>query len=165
MKWQTNKELGPYLNHWGCFIDSILQKVEKKSGYQFKWTNEQIVEIYKHGISAGFIQEEIANPDGTPKDGCDVLDVVGVFNLGADFAGIADRAKSYHYAEHDYQPQDNETEILELKRDGYAGSHYVDGNDKANQTPWQNEIEFDPIEGGSNCARVGWIASKRIFVF
>lgn len=165
MKFQSNPELGPFLNHWGCNVCSILQKVEKKLGYTFKWTNEQIVEVYKLGIVAGFIQDEVYNKDGSPKDGCDVLDYVGFFNLAAKYANSAWRAKNMRHAEYNYQPLENEEEILELKRDGYAGSHFVTGNNKANQSPWQKEIEYDGIEGGSQCQKLGWIASKRILVF
>lgn len=165
MKWQGNEPLGPYLNHWGCHIISILGKVEFRAKGAFKWTNEQIVEVYKNAVHLGYIQEEVVDKKGNPVDGCDVLHGRELFNLAAEYAGIPDRAKYYRHEEWNYQPNADEDEILELKRHGYAGSHFVDGNNKANQNPWALEIQFDPIEGGSRCAKEGWIASKRILGF
>jgi len=56
----------------------------------------------------------------------------------------------------DYEPKPCEEEILELKRKDMDGSHFVSGNGKGG-------IEFDPIEGGSVTARLGWVESKRIY--
>lgn len=164
MKWQTNGPLGPYINHWGCHFCSILQKVEKMSKGAFKWTNEQIVEIQKNAIHLEFLTPDIEK-DGKPFDGCTVLYGDKIFNIAAEYAGIEVRAKGYRHEEWNYQPNANEEEILELKRDGYAGSHFVSGNNVANQKPWTKEIEYDGIEGGSRCAQEGWIASKRIMSF
>jgi hypothetical protein len=165
MKWQNQPQFSLYIQHWYCNVFSHLEKVEKRSGWKYSWTNDGINDISQKAIDAGFVQKNIANLDGTPKDGGDVLNYVGLFNLAAEYAGISDRAVSMHFSEHDYQPLPNEEEILELKRDGYAGSHFTAGNNVANQTPWNKEIEFDSIMGGSQCAKLGWIASKRILVF
>lgn len=165
MKYQTNKELGPFLNHWGCNFCSILQKVERKSGYKFKWTNEQIVEVYKNAMHLGIVSPEVVDKDGKPFDGCIVMDGKLLFNLAAEYAGIDARAKAFRHEEWNYQPHENEEEVLELKRNGYGGSHFVSGNNVANQHPWTHEIEYDGIEGGSRCAQEGWVASKRILGF
>ena len=165
MKYQTNPELGPYINLWGCDICSILSKVEKKSGYTWSWTNDQIVEVYKKGILAKFIQEEVANPDGSPLDGCDVEDYAGFYNLAAEYAGIKSVCVEMRFEDHLYEPLANEEEILELKRANHAGSHFVAGNGNTSPTNLETELEFDPIEGGSITAAQGWIASKRILVF
>lgn len=169
MKYQTNKALGPFLNKWGCHIACILQKVEKACGGSKKFTNEDVVTIYKRGIAEGHIQKEEFNPDGTAKIGCLVLDKDGsgasdgefLFNFGAELLGVSVRAKSYRREKADYVPKQGEEEILELKRHGYNGSHFVSGTNIVGSN-WKKEIEFDPIEGGSNCARDGWIESKRI---
>lgn len=169
MKYQTNPQLGPFLNHWGCHIHSILEKVEKVSGWNVKFTNENVLTVYYLGMSKGFIQREVFDKNGIPSDGCIILatgkDTHGdeVFNIGAEILGIHYRATEYRYESADYVPKKDEEEILELKRRGYYGSHFVSGTNIVGCN-WKKEIEFDPIEGGSNCARDGWIESKRILV-
>lgn len=169
MKYQTNPSLGPFLNHWGCHVASILEKVEKASGWTKKFTNDDVVKIYRAGMECGHIQKEVFNADGSPRDGCLILDKDKsgasdgefIFNLGAELLGVPFRAKSYRKESADYVPGKGEEEVLELKRSGYNGSHFVAGTNVVGSN-WKKEIEFDPIEGGSFCAREGWIESKRI---
>ena len=161
MKWQTNEELGPFINHWGCFFCSILEKVEKATGYTLHFSNEMIVGIYVYGMRQGWItKEEYKN--NIPANGCFVLDAPALYNYAAQQLGVKTTCTKYSGRVSDkYAPKAGEEEILCLARKGYDGFHFVDGTNKA-ATPWQGEIEFDPIEGGSNCARAGWIDSKRI---
>ena len=164
MKYQTNPELGPFINAWGCHICCILEKVEKVSGYAYSFTNEAILEVYRQGMADGFIQKEIKDDAGNPVDGCDVLDGVGFFNLAAQYAGIPHRLKSYMHVGVDFCKLEVEEEILKCAYPGHAGFHFMSGNGiKSN--PWQGEIEFDPIEGGSHTAKFGDIIEKRILVF
>jgi hypothetical protein len=163
LKYQTNPQLGPFLNHWGCHICSILCKVEIRGGVKF--TNAEVYAIYQEAIHAGIVQAEIKNELGQPLDGCTVYDGARLFNLAAGFKGVPDRAASYRHENADYVIKSNEEEILELKRSGYLGSHFVSGTGISNPDHWQGEIEFDPIEGGSQCGRIGYIASKRILKF
>ena len=131
-----------------------------------KFTNDDVVAVYRRAMDLGYVQKEVASPSGAPADGCTVLDGLGLFNLAASYSGAKIRAKSYRHESADYEIIPTaEEEILELKRAGYTGSHFVCGNGIAKSGRWQNEIEFDPIEGGSQCARSGWIASKRIIEF
>ena len=165
MKFQDDPQLGPYINAWGCDFCSLLALVEVKSNGTFTWDYPGILEVYKQGMDHGYVQKEVQNPDGSPADGCTILDFTSFFALASQYAKVLVVCGGEFYAEHDYQPTGNDAEILELKRDGHAGSHFTLGNGKANQTPWQNEIAFDPIRGGSQTAKLGWIASKRILQF
>ena len=161
MKFQTNPELGPFINHWGCFFCSILEKVEKSTGWQKHFSNENVVGIYVESMNRGWITKE--EWDGsTPKDGCFVLDAPAVYNYAAEFLGSKFRCTKYSgRVSEKYMPKNGEEEILCLARKGYDGFHFVAGTGKE-CIPWNGEIEFDPIEGGSKCARLGWIDSKRI---
>src|SRR5574344_1219874 len=161
MKYQTNPELGPFINHWGCFLCSILEKVEKSTGWEKHFSNENIVGIYQHGINAGWITKEVWD-GATPKDGCFVLDAPSVYNYAAEFLGVRARCSGYKKVDKTYIPARNEEEILCLGRAGYNGSHFVAGTGVAHVPEWQGEIEFDPIEDGSQCAKLGFIKSKRI---
>jgi len=172
MKWQTNDPLGPFINNWGCFFHSDLEKVEKTLNWQHRFTNEQILEIYHYGMSHTFryadgttkpwISPEVYSGGGIPLDGCFIWNAPGIFNIGAEMLGSKARCAKYSGCiSAKYLPKRNEEELLCLERHGYDGSHFVAGTNKPG-IPWQNEIEFDPIEGGSNCARLGWIDSKRI---
>jgi hypothetical protein len=162
MIYQTDERLGPYLNHWGCHICSILHKVEKRNKVTFDWT--QVLAVYKDGMSRGYIQQEVQDVHGNPDDGCSVLDGKALYNLAAQYKGISELAGAYSHQESSYVPAPNDEEILELKREGYNGSHFVAGNGHTGDT-MQSEIEFDPIEGGSHCARDGFINTKRIITF
>jgi hypothetical protein len=165
MKYQTNTPLGPFINHWGCHITSILEKVEKAGGVKF--TNDDVLTVYYTGMAKGFIQREVFDSNGIPKDGCFILatgnDTHGdeIFNIGAGLLGVPFRATGYRKELANYTPNPGEEELLCLKRKGYDGLHFVAGNNKSG-VRLVDEIEFDPVEGGSNCARTGWIDSKRI---
>ena len=165
MRFQTNPALGPFLNAWGCHVTTILEKVEKKSGYAWSWSDADTVIVYQAGIANGAIQREVKDGAGNPVDGCDVLDGVKFFNLAAEMAGIPDRLKEYAHLPKDYVCQPGEEEILECARDGHPGFHFMSGNGVPDPVTWQNEIEFDPWEGGSMTARVGYIVEKRILRF
>jgi hypothetical protein len=161
MKWQTNPELGPFINHWGCFFCSTLEKVEKATGYTLHFSNENIVGIYVEGMRQGWItKEEFKN--NMPVNGCFVIDAPAIFNYAARIIGVNVRCTKYSgRVSAKYLPKAGEEEILCLARKGYDGFHFVAGTGKE-CIPWQGEIEFDPIEGGSKCAQLGWIDSKRI---
>ena len=163
MKYQTNPELGEFLNHWGCHVVSIIGLAEKLSQYFISLSNEQVYQVYHDGMWQGAIQKEEWN-EGIPFDGCDVLDGKAFFNIVTSTFEIPVICTEYRKESKDYVCQNDEMEILELGRDGYNGSHFVIGNGRLSD-PWQDEIEFDPIEGGSNCARLGYIKSKRILKY
>jgi len=161
MKFQTNEELGPFINHWGCFFCSILEKVEKTTGWTKHFSNENVVGIYNEGMKLGYITPE--KWEGrNPVDGCFVLNAPAIFNMAAEMLDTPFRCSGYSGRVSDkYIPKSGEEEILCLTRNGYNGFHFVAGNNRT-CIPWNNEIEFDPIEGGSKCAQVGYIDSKRI---
>jgi hypothetical protein len=162
LKYQTNPELGPFLNKWGCFHNSILCKLEKHAkGYRF--TNDDVRRVYVTAMRHGVVQEEAFDGKGKPIDGCDILDHMELYNLAAVMFGIRSRCVEYRVEKPDYHTKPNEEEILELKRNGLKGSHFVCGNGSFG-VPVKARVEFDPIEGGSNCARDGWIESIRIMV-
>jgi len=161
MKFQTNPELGLFINHWGCFFCSILEKVEKSTGWQKHFSNANVVGIYTVCMNMGWITKE--EWDGsTPKDGCFVLDALAVYNYAAEQFGSVWRCTKYRKMDKLYLPYAGEEELLELGRNGYNGSHFVAGTGVIHSPDWRDEIEFDPIEGGSQCAKVGFIKSKRI---
>lgn len=161
MKFQTNPELGPFINHWGCFFMSDLEKVEKSTGWTKRFSNENVVGIYVYSMNAGWItKEEWKN--GKPFNGCFVLDAPAIYNYAAEQLGSKWRCTGYRKADKLYIPCAGEEELLELGRDGYNGSHFVAGTGVAHAPRWQGEIEFDPIENGSQCAKLGFIKSKRI---
>lgn len=160
MKYQTNESLGPFINHWGCHICSILEKVEKLSvgiGKPFKFSNSDVGAVYITAMRHGAVQQEITK-DGKPFDGCSVLDGAGLFNIACQMFDLPIEATGYRKETNDYVCKDNEEEVLELKRAGYNGSHFVAGNKYGG-------IEFDPIEGGSVCAARGWVESKRVLTW
>lgn len=160
---QTDKELGPYINKWGCFLISILRLVEKNgTGYTFR--AHDILKIYKNAMRHELVGREVADKDGNPKGGCYILKQRGLYNMAAEMYGFNTRCLSYRKEDADYIPDitKSEEEILELKRDGMSGSHFVTGNGKKSKTVI-GRIEFDPISGGSVTARRGWIDSVRVF--
>ena len=160
MKYQTNESLGPFINHWGCNFCSILEKVEVTSvryGKPFKFSNSDVGGVYLTAMRHGIVQNEVRSEDGEPLDGCLVYNGKSLFNLCATMFDLPVECVEMRTEGKDYKPKLGEEEILELKRDGMKGSHFVSGNGKGG-------IEFDPIEGGSKCAQVGWIESKRIYV-
>ena len=160
MKWQTNKELGVFINKWGCNFISILEKVEKAGKWKLHFSNELVHDIYKECILKRYISAEVWQGK-EPVDGCTILYYQGVYNLAAEKLGVKSKCINVRKEPASYNPKRHEEEILELGRNGYNGSHFVSGTgEKGN--PWQTEIEFDPIEGGSTCARLGFIKSKRI---
>jgi hypothetical protein len=157
MKYQTNEELGVFINKWGCHICSVLCKAEvtsRRFGKYFKFSNSDVGAVYLAGMEKGFIQAE-EYKDGKPFDGCSVLDGARLFNLAASMFDLPVVATRYRWENKDYTPKEGEEELLELKRTGMQGSHFVCGNGSGG-------IEFDPIEGGSQAARLGWVESKRI---
>lgn len=165
MKYQTNPELGPFVNNWGCNIHSVLEKVEKTSarfGRPFKFSNNDVSAVYVSAMRHGIIGPEVKSEDGAPVDGCVVNNGKALFNLCAVMYSLPVRCDDMRTESASYTPISGEEEILELKRAGYSGSHFVAGNGVPSKS-LANEIEFDPIEGGSQCAKKGWIASKRIY--
>jgi hypothetical protein len=162
MKYQTNESLGPFINQWGCFLMCILEKVEIFSP-GFKFSNSDVCAIYTEGMRRGYIQAEVFDEYKRPKDGCDILNQCGVFNLAAIMFNLRVRCIDYRIEKSTYIPVGNETEILELKRIGHKCSHFVSGNGNSGVN-LKAELEFDPIEGGSITARDGWIETKRIFL-
>ena len=165
MKYQTNPPLGKFVNKWGCLFCSVLQKVEKSSlrhGKFFKFSNEDVLSVYERAKQIGIVQKEVFSEDGSPLDGCSVYNGKALFNLCAAMFNLPVFCESYRQAEAEYAPSEDEEEILELRRDGKDGSHFVSGTGIAGALP--RIIEFDPIEGGSNSARTGWVESKRILV-
>ena len=161
--YQTNRALGAYINKWGCFLMAIIQKVEK-NGNGLTFNERDILGIYENAKRHGFVSQEKANKDGTAKDGCYVLEPQMLYNMVSEMFGFRTRCLSYKKEDSDYTPDTTigEEEILELKRDGMSGSHFVSGNGKKSKTVI-GRIEFDPIESGSITARLGWIDSIRIF--
>lgn len=141
-----------------------MEKVEVTSarfGRQFKFSNSDVGGVYITAIRHGIVQKEVRTEDGEPKDGCTVYNGKALFNMCADMFDLPCECIDMRTEGKDYQPKPGEEEILELKRKDMEGSHFVAGNGKPGALA--DEIEFDPIEGGSKCARVGWIASKRIY--
>lgn len=164
MKYQTNESHGLFINHWGCNLCSIMQKVEKTSavyGKPFKFSNSDVGGVYLTAMRHGIVQNEVRSEDGEPLDGCTVYNGKALFNLCAEMFSLPVECINMRTESAKYKPKPGEEEILELKRKDMNGSHFVSGNGK--QGLLANEIEFDPIEGGSRCARNGWIASKRIY--
>lgn len=163
MKYQTNPELGPFINHWGCLFCSILEKAEKSIDWERKFSNADVVEVYKKCISLGFISKEVTNDNGVPIGGCWVINAPEVFNTAVEKLGGVMKCTGYRKVESSYVPKLHEEEILCLARKGYGGNHFVSGNGKVFSS-LKDEIEFDPWEGGSRCAREGYIDSKRILI-
>jgi len=94
MKYQTNEELGPFINHWGCFFCSILEKVEKTTGWTKHFSNENVVGIYNEGMKLGYITPE--KWEGrNPVDGCFVLDAPAIFNMAAEMLDTPFRCSGY----------------------------------------------------------------------
>ena len=142
-----------------------MQKVEKASrvaGKPFKFSNSDVGGVYLSAMRHGLVQKEVRSEDGEPLDGCTVYNGKALFNLCADMFYLPVECVEMREEAKDYRPKPGEEEILELKRTGMTGSHFVSGNGKSG--PLAKEIEFDPIEGGSVTARLGWIESKRIYV-
>ena len=164
MKYQTNPELGPYINAFGCYLCSILEKVEKKSGYTVSFSNEDVLKIYNDSMAQGFISQESKDADGN-LNGCVINDPDLVFNLAATMKGVNVRCLEVSHVDAKVLPNNNEEEILFCKRAGHDGGHFMAGTGKANPSHWQDEIEFDSWEGGSKTAELGWIDSKRILSF
>lgn len=165
MIYQTNPKLGLYLNRWGCYFCSILQKVEKHSGV--KLTEYQALTIYTKAMAAGAVSLEVHDDPSTKADetdGVTILQPAVVFNIAAAEVGSKCRCRGARKEPAEVLPGPGETEILELRRHDKPGQHFVSGTGAKPKPgrPWQDEIEFDPIEGGSNSAKVGYIASKRI---
>jgi len=165
MIFQTNKKLGPYLNKWGCFFCSILQKVEKVSGVSF--SENDTLTIYTKAMASGAISAEIKDDPDTPQDemdGVTILQPAVVFNIAAAYAKVKSRCVGCAWSDPSVVPFLHQEEIIELKRHDKKGSHFVSGTGRSPTPgrPWQDEIEFDPIEGGSVAAKLGYIASKRI---
>lgn len=166
MKFQTNSALGEYINRWGCHICSILEKVEILSariGKPLKFANSDVCAIYQEAMRRGAVQQEV-DVAGKPFDGCSILDGAELFNLACELFSVPLKAVGYRKEGASYVTTPDEEEILELNRGGYNGSHFVSGNGKTG-VMLKDEIEFDPIEGGSKCAAVGWIKSKRILTW
>ncbi len=159
MKFQTNPELGLFINHWGCFYCSILEKVEKSTKWTRHFSNDDVVKVYKDCIASGMISPEQWK-NNKPSDGCFVYNAPGVYNYAAKFLESKARCTGYKKVNKNYKPLSGEEEILCLNRKGYNGSHFVAGTNVAGIL--KEEIEFDPIEYGSNCAKRGFIQSKRI---
>lgn len=156
MKYQTDKELGPFINKWGCFFISILYHVEKQTGKEFSC--DEILAIYREAIVRGYVQKELADAQGRPLDGCDVYDPKSVFLLAGGYC------KGFYKAPRDFVPASNEVEILCLARADHKGFHFVAGNKNTKTGKLADEIAFDPIKGGSLTAKLGWIDSKRVLI-
>lgn len=158
---QTDRALGAYINKWGCFLISILRLVEKNSnGYTF--SAHDILKIYENAMRHELVSREVADKDGNPKGGCYILKQRGLYNMAAEMYGLKTRCLNYYKMGAGYKKESSEDEILELKRSGMKGSHFVTGNGSFG-VPVINRIDFDPIEGGSITAQRGWIESIRIF--
>lgn len=165
MLYQTNPKFGLYLNRWGCYFFSLLQKVTCHGGVEI--SEAQALTIYTKSMTAGAISLEIHDDPTTKQDetdGVTILQPAVVFNIAASEVGAQCRCRGVRKEPADVLPGPGEDEILELRKHDRPGQHFVAGtgvNPKPGR-PWQDEIEFDPIEGGSNSAKIGYIASKRI---
>ena len=136
-----------------------MEKVEVTSaryGRPFKFSNSDVGGVYLTAIRHGIVQKEVRSEDGEPLDGCTVYNGEALFNLCAEMFSLPVECTEMRTEAKDYKSKSGEEEILELKRKGMEGAHFVSGNGKGG-------IEFDPIEGGSRCAKEGWIESKRIY--
>ena len=111
--------------------------------------------MYERAKQIGVVQKEVFSEDGEPLDGCTVYNGKALFNLCAAMFDLPVHCESFRLEPATYVVKKGEEEILELRREGKTGSHFVSGDNSGG-------IEFDPIEGGSQSARVGWVASKRI---
>ena len=142
---------------------SIMEKVEVTSarfGKPFKFSNSDVGGVYERAKQTGIVQKEVFSEDGEPLDGCTVYNGKALFNLCAAMFDLPVHCESFRLEPATYVVKKGEEEILELRREGKTGSHFVSGTGKPGSLP--DIVEFDPIEGGSQSARVGWVASKRI---
>ena len=76
---QTDPQTGPVIAKFGCYLFSLLYKVEKRTGVVFDWPHIQA--IYLAGIQAGVIGPETYGADGVPTGGCFVNDTPALLHL------------------------------------------------------------------------------------
>ncbi len=163
--YQTSPELGVFINKWGCNFMSIcyLAAVFIKKSIPVA----EVLRVYQVSMKLGYLQKEVIGPTGQPEDGCEVHNYIEIFRL---FGG---KCKAFKSEGMSYVPREGELEILRCRRAGHAGYHFMAGNGVPDQTRWQNEIAFDPIEShfdGTNTIHGSWtqfdgeIVDKRIII-
>ena len=141
-----------------------MEKVEVTSaryGRPFKFSNSDVGGVYLTAMRHGIVQKEVRTEDGELLDGCTVYNGKALFNLCAEMFSLPVECTDVRTEAKDYKPKSGEEEILRLERKNMEGAHFVSGNGRVGLLA--KEIEFDPIEDGSRCAKEGWIESKRIY--
>jgi hypothetical protein len=158
---QTDPQTGPVIAKFGCYLFSILYKVEKRTGQNFLWP--QIEAIYKSAMATGIVGAEAFNSDGSPADGCFVNDAAGLMRLaGAANAGVVSGPLDAGMFPVGLSIGSGDEVIQEWHNPDSGFTHFVCG------AP-DGSVEWDPIEyadgSGSITVRDGHQVAWRLLEF
>lgn len=145
---QTDRRFSPIIQDFGCYFMCILYIVEK---YYLKrdMTISEIQDIYMQGVAKHDIDPEEWYDDRTV-DGCYIRYPVLFIQLVLDYFNLPFDVISCNISTIAHKDCFN---ILYLVR-GEGVHHFVVGTS-------MSDIEWDPWDGGSRCAKEGRIESVR----
>lgn len=146
---QTDKELGAFINEWGCYFCSLLAVAEEQRKKVFE--AHEVMSIYLAAMHVGIISKEVWDENGRPKDGCTVLDPDALLRLAGGKGSVRKVDGS------GYKAATGEWQILRFHNQRTGFSHFVlgDGNGK---------VRFDPL-GHSVTVKEGRVVDQRIIKY
>ena len=140
MIYQTDPVFPSVIQHYGCYLMSLYERLSTEYSYPFDPTS--IMKIFNDGQVKGIIDSDctIRNPQAF----CDMI--VGYGKVA--FVGKTDPF---------YAPLENDLEILCFHKDGASFNHFCsgDGHGLVHYDPWSVQ--------GSDSVRNGSVIGKRIF--
>lgn len=140
MIYQTDKEFPTAINHYGCYLLSLCERLS--SYFPIPFTHDDVLDIFKAGQIHGVIDEEVTllNPQAI----CDIAVGQGKVRFEGKLEAL-------------YIPIDGEFEIVCYHKSGASFNHFCSGNGKGIvlYDPWSSQ--------GSDSVRNGVLIGKRIF--
>jgi hypothetical protein len=145
---QSEKDLGPYVNKYGCYMMSIL--FHAMMARRKPMTASEVIAIYVSAKASGLIGPEKADKDGHPIDGCYVNDPAMLYHVAGGGHVLIKKVDGL------YQCKADEREILAWFNARTNFTHFTAGNGSG-------VCVYDPL-GQSITRSEGVIISKRILV-
>jgi hypothetical protein len=143
---QTEKELGAFINEWGCYLCSLLAVAEEQRKKTFE--AHEVMSIYLAAMHVGIVSREVWDDKGKPADGCTILDPDALLRLAGGKGTVRKVDGS------GYQASSGESQVLCFHNPRTGFYHFVVGDGKG-------KVKWDPLEN-SVTVREGHVVNQRI---
>jgi hypothetical protein len=140
MIWQTDAEFPSEIQHWGCYLLALTERLT--THFDLPFTHDSVLALYQFGVDNKFIDDEVTLLN--PQDLCD-------FAIGPGKVMFLGKFPPAHEAGSD------ELEVVCYHKSGASFNHFCSGNGKG-------LVLYDPWSpDGSDSVRNGQLIGKRIY--